>query len=440
MRRLAMLPLLVSLHGCTGGGKDDTGEGGSTDVDTDADTDTDTDVDTDTDTDTDTDAEQGPCAAGGWGQITEPTTSLHIRADGDDGGDGSIDAPLRTLAAALALTHAGDARRAIAVGPGDFEAALSLQDEVDTSGTTDSGLAIEGCGPDQTRLVGASDDAPVVEVNSATDVELTGLTLQGGERGIFSWDGATLTVTNVVVEGARGAGVVHSGGYFLGAGLEILPVTPLTLDAGLQEQLGYGFAALGGEVELVGAQITGATGAGFFAANTTVTLRDLEVRETAADSAGILGRGVHLQDECVATLEGLTLTENADAGLYSLRSFALIADDLEITAVRSADCPACDGAGTGDGIVVTAGTGGFGPETYTAALTGNVMDDAARAGVFLDGVTASMEDNVCTSCGYTSGGSALVATSTAIVSGTDTVATLSEALPSTTEPLVEPSL
>ena len=122
-----------------------------------------------------------PCADGGWGAIGDPADTIDVQPGGDDTNDGSAEAPLLTLSAALDAARNGTPR--IGVGAGTFEATLDLVE-------SDAGLEIVGCSPDETILVPDVEGEPQIKVTAAVDITIASLTLSGGDRGLWVWGGA----------------------------------------------------------------------------------------------------------------------------------------------------------------------------------------------------------------------------------------------------------
>jgi hypothetical protein len=148
-------------------------------------------------------AEDGPCADGSWGLISDPEASLLVMRPGDNWyGTGSIDAPYATLSVALSQSRTDGASKRIAIGPGWFAA-----DEIDLAGPgilsddfDDDGLIIEGCGPDETYLFETRRDPLKIRHTAVVGVELRGLTLYGGYRSLWVWGGSEVLAESVRIE------------------------------------------------------------------------------------------------------------------------------------------------------------------------------------------------------------------------------------------------
>jgi hypothetical protein len=352
-----------------------------------------------------------PCAGGGWGAILDPAGSVHVQSGGDDKGDGTPEAPLASLSAALDLARTG-AQRTIAIGAGEFPAALDLLE-------TDSGLTFEACGQDETTLVPETDGVPQLKVTAATDVAVTGLTLQGGDRPLWVWGGGELTVSAVAVADANWTGFVVDGPYTIVIAQELTVRGTRSVGG----EGGYGVEIDGATVSWEGGAILENTAAGVVASGDTASLSllDVEISDTLPDDDGRFGRGVQIQSYATAVVEDCLLERNQDAAIFSLLGQDVLVEGAQITTVV-----ASSGDG-GDGIVLT-GIDSDGrqldPASFVATLTDNVIDNAVRAGVVLERVTATLTGNQVTTSGQT-----LVSQEGAVLSGPDVVTELTEPLP-----------
>lgn len=360
--------------------------------------------------DTSTPAPVSPCSDGTWGALDDPTTAwddsgasvgdpltaIQVRVDGDDGGDGGLEAPVASLARALELSRARETDKVIFVGPGVYEGvSLSVQRDPG-DGSTDDGLVIAGC-RDEVELDAASADEPVLRVSEAQGVLLYDLALVGGTRALWIWTGATVSVTRVKVRRSGVVGVIMDGPDTL------VLITDLdvsdTDDGDDAPGVALGAGVLGATVRWSGGTVSKSRTAGILVSGDgrsgELELRDVTVSDTAADDAGHYGRGIQIQDALSASLSACTISDSADAGLFVLQSPSLTVDGLTVSGVEASEIPD-ETETSGDGIVVTSDDGSgasLDPAGFTANLSGSEVSGYARAGVLLEDVTADLTGN-----------------------------------------------
>ncbi|MFH1463474.1 MAG: right-handed parallel beta-helix repeat-containing protein [Pseudomonadota bacterium] len=366
----------------------------------------------------------GPCDGGTWGAIADPENAIHVRADGSDDGDGSVESPLASIAAALELTRARAEDRIIALGPGTFETNIILAHDLG-DGRSDDGTTIQGCSAAETLLEDAT-AASVISVHAAQDVVVEGICTHGGKRGILISSAASASLSDVVIEEAYGVGllVLGNGTQVTLAGVEVYGTLPFT-----DGNNGYGLAFQeGAAVAMSGGGAYDNTGIGILISDVDdVSLSGVAVEGTLQDGDGLFGRGVQIQDYAVnVAIEDLTLADNHDAGLFALRTQVLTMSGCTITGTLAGTAPD-SGDATGDGIVVSRGDGNLNPGDYVATLEGNTVTGSARAGIVIDGTTTAVSANDLSANGFTQDGTSLVSQGPAAVSGDDTVAALEEA-------------
>lgn len=345
------------------------------------------------------------CTSGTFGALPDPLAAIHVSADGDDTAAGSWDAPLATLDAAVTLSRTKGAPRAIFVGPGTFEAALNLAHSVED--TTDDGLGIYGCGADETTLEAAGRNDPVVKVSQVAGFTLDGVTLSGGRRALWIWQGATASLSNLVVTGSSRSGIVIDGSDTFTSANEVEVRDTVAEASGGGTDIGYGISVQLGTLEMSGGGVYGSTGVGVLVHFGSLTMDAVAVESTASDSAGYLGRGVQLQELADGSFTDVTLTDNADAGLFALRALVTTLDGVSVTNTAAAGIPATAAAATtGDGIVITQGDTNYDVASFQADINNNLVNGSDRAGVVVDGVTVlTCTGNTVSSNGYPSDGS-----------------------------------
>jgi hypothetical protein len=412
MQKVLPLSALLLLSAC--GDKDDTGPGESP-----SDSPVDTAGDTGPDTDPPTDPAVESCGDGSTGFIEQPELAVHVWADAAEGGDGSWARPFTELSDALEAVRLLDADKRIAVWAGEYSDNLLLSD-----GDGDGGTVIQGCGPDETIIDAEDPEAPVIAVSEAQDVELEGLCTRGGTRNIQIWSDATVFMASLRSSDSAEAGVLVHGEATL-ALIEDLEVdAPIPGDAGF----GYGLAIQEGASAVVeGGAISGATAVGVFVDDATeISLSDFTVSDTVTDGDGAYGHGLQVQADTVqVTVEASSFVDNQGAGVFVLQGLDFVMSASSVTGTAAAAIPDSVET-TGDGVVISRGEGNISPATFAASLEGNTIEGSARAGVLLDGVTASLTSNVLSGNGY--GDDTALAQDSAVASGSDAVAELEEPL------------
>ena len=350
-----------------------------------------------------------------------------MRADGDDAGDGSGDAPLATLGAAVTLSREAGQPRRIAVGPGTFAASLNLSGQ-ELGDPTDSGLSIEGCSPTETIVEAADSTEWVIKVTESTGVRLAGLGLEGGRRALWVWGGAEAEIESVHVTGSGRLGVIIGGTDTIATLTNVEVHDPVVETDNDGTEYGYGISFQDSTATMTGGGVWGAHRVGILCHFANVIFEDVSVEDTAPDSDGYYGRGIQLQELSTATITGGSLAGNSDAGVYSLCSLYLELDGLSVDATAASGVPE-QAADTGDGIVISQGTNDNLPSSYQSLLTGNTITGSARAGILIESVTAEISGNTAgADNGLSEGGSSIYAQGDFVMSGTDSYTEPGEAL------------
>lgn len=138
------------------------------------------------------------CSSGVFATAAAPAgaTVLYVLATAPSGGDGSRERPFQTLDSAL---HTVSGTTWIYLGAGRYTAGVTL----------DAPVHLIGVCPTETILVGT--DRATITVNTGANAALTGLTVNGGQPGIDVRPSAALTLDRVVIDSARGYGLIASG-------------------------------------------------------------------------------------------------------------------------------------------------------------------------------------------------------------------------------------
>ncbi len=396
MIRFGMLSILVA---CSGKSDDEPSTGGSA-TGTTVSSGTST-TPSSTTSGTTTTSSVPPCVGESWGTITDPEGAVHVRENGDDSADGSAAAPLATLDAALTVLRAGAGTGTIAIGPGEFVAGIDLAgDEILGEGINDDGVALQGCGVDETILLADDDEEPIIRVTSASDIALSGFGLEGGRRALWIWGGATVTVESVAIAESTKVGVVVKDGT-----TEVSFTDVHVSDIVAESDYGYGFNVDGAVVQMTDSSVIGATGIGILASGATLDLDTVIVQETARNASDLLGRGIQLQGSSSGTLQDCMLVGNADAAVFSRQSPNLSVDGIVVEEVEWAQIP-LDKAGalSGDGLVATGAdeVSNYNPALFLVSVTNSQISNADRAGVVLEHLTAELSDNQIQDCAFTS--------------------------------------
>ena len=330
-----------------------------------------------------------PCAGATWGDITSPSTSIHVDDAGDDGGDGTESEPVATLSEALTRSRKSGVTKRIAIHPGTYDGGLVLKKTLPGS-QTDDGLIIEGCSAAEVTVVppeGGSGD-PIFEIYQADTVKLAGVTLDGGTRTLLLHDGASATVFKVVVDNATRVGILAAGGGTVLA-LQKSTVQDTVADSG---SYGWGVGVQGATLTMDDTDVLRSVEVGLFADDADLDLATCAIEDTAPNASGYYGRGVHIQNGTSGDFDDLDLGGNTDAAFFGHR-FADIA-------IHGFDIPVAQGgiiAGssetTGDGIVLTRAGSTSAVTNFVATLTSDTFSYTDRAAVVLDGVDATVVGN-----------------------------------------------
>ena len=339
-----------------------------------------------------------PCSDGTWGTVEDPTSAIHVSAAlGDDAGDGSSSQPLVTLDAALAAALASSSDKAIAIWPGTYGATLTIGPDPG-DGSTFDGISLQGCGQGDVILEAADGTQPVVEVVGSQDIRLSGLTISGGTGSLWVRAGAVVDLVAVIVDGSSDAGIVVYGETTTLTAQDVVVSDPVVG----AEAFAYGIAIVDAIADLNDVEISGATSVGILVHGSSAQgiMQAVLIQDTGSDVSGYLGRGIQVQSQAVASISDTVLLFNADAAIFGLQAPGLTIDGVTVDGVDSAGIIDGGSATSGDGVAITTmGADGLSldPADYPAALTDNVIsnwqDTGGRAGIYLEGVSASLAGN-----------------------------------------------
>jgi len=366
-----------------------------------------------------------PCADGGWGDIDEPESAIHVSASGSAKGDGSMEDPISDLAAALTLTRERKKDKRIAIWPGTYPSNLSLSHE-----EGDDATVIQGCSADEVFIEAADAEESVLKVTEATGVVIESVCSRGGTRSIQVWSAAQADLLNLRIEESIEAGLVIHGNSVV-ANIENVEVhSTVTTDDGF----GYGIAFQeGATVTMSGGGAWDSTSVGLLIEDVSeVTLSGITVDGTNQDDDGLYGRGLQIQEwSGPVYITDSTFSSNFGAGVFAMTSLYVSMTGSAVETTGASGIPESSSA-SGDGVVLTRGEENLDPADYVGALDGNTITGSDRAGILLDGVTVDVSANTVSDSGYE-----IVSQGPADVSGTDDCTALgdTEALELNLQPL-----
>jgi hypothetical protein len=331
-----------------------------------------------------------------------------VDAAADAGGDGSLEAPMQDLEAALELARAG-AATFVGLGPGSYSppAARRRFALVGAEGGNDVTLA--GCGA-ETELVaieavapsGAGDPElqPVLELaDGIQGVRLRSLTLRGGRGGLVVSGGAG-SQRPIVVEGVAivdsvrfGISVTGQGALLTANGLRIQGV------AAPDGSFGIGaYAHEGGSVwepptgrfQVTGLDIEGVDGVSLLLDHASFVVDGGSVTDTRW-LGGQTGRGVQVQNRASGRLIGLDIARNEETGVFVHQPEDVSLEGCTVQSTGRVG-PAGEELG-GDGL----GSSRAGDEgevsTFILRLLGSSFLDNGRAGGIADGIEVHVDQN-----------------------------------------------
>jgi hypothetical protein len=255
-----------------------------------------------------------------------------------------------------------------------------------------------------------------MDVVGVEDVLVVGLTLRGGYRGLTVRGGSSFESNGVVIEEAVRTGVFIAGAETT-ATLSDTVVRGVQLD---QEAYGWGVVVQDATVVLNQVDVTDTHAVGVLVEFGNATFNGGTVRGVAADEQGLFGRGVQLQNLAQGALADLSVETTADAGVFAHRTVAL--DVSNIWVVDTGGGLTAEGTPTGDGLVVTQANGNNDPADFQVTVTDSIFECSDRAGVVLDGVTATLNGVTTPDSGLEEGGIGVWAQNGAQVTGENNLA------------------
>ncbi len=349
------------------------------------------------------------CGTGTWGNLEVDEATVHVDTQAAEGGDGSAEAPLRSIQAAADLAG-GRGGGLVAVAAGSYPEILELSADhadvhlagrcrelvtLDASvGDEDTeGILIDGMYAEiELSELRVADSAWVgVRVKSGY-ARLTGLEIaENASVGLVVVRRGPPEPTQVMVEDCEIIENTWMGIYAFEPDAEITLVDTVIRDTrpdpDAVDEAGYGIGIHEGAVlRAEGCVLSGNRTLGILALepDTEVTLVDTVIRDTLRASDGKGGYGVQVLSGAAVRLEGCELTRNTGMGLYAgNQGTELTAAD---TTIRDT-LPARDGE-NGQGIQAY---GGVMLRVDRCELAGNaavgiVISDAGSRGAVVDTV------------------------------------------------------
>ncbi len=233
----------------------------------------------------------------------------YVRPGG--GGDGSsAEAPLPTIAAALAVAQPGDT---LALAAGTYDEAVALDAAVSAS-------ALVGACPEQTVLTRSACGAEgaVVRVPAGSSASLADLSVAGAPCAGIAAEAASVHLEGVALHDLGGAGITAS------AGASVVAERLVARNTG-----GDAVTARASTVDLAGASLASESGAGV---RVTGPGAHLTVEDTAFGGGGV---ALNVAEGASGTLRRVVVDDVGGGGLRAAdRETALTAADLVVNAPR----------------------------------------------------------------------------------------------------------
>ena len=288
------------------------------------------------------------CGTGPFGDLASLEAVFAAPAPlGADDGDGSIDAPLDRVDAAVDLAFVAG-HRVVALAAGTFQGSVSF-------GRTGDGARLVGRCSDLTILDGSDSPGATITVH-ADGVQLTGLTVTGGSPGIAvvpsgEDDPARLAGSDLVLTGNTVAALVVSGTGDVEADLRQSRIS-FTEPRRAAEDAHAVLAEGAGQIALVDVEIVDNVGFGVAARGTGsgVDLDRVEILGTRAHADGRAGAAVRSAAGGSVTARDLVVEGTTGVGVWATGAGSLVRlTGAELRAMSAA------AAGGGEGVLADEG-------------------------------------------------------------------------------------
>ncbi|MGH2838351.1 MAG: choice-of-anchor Q domain-containing protein [Thermoleophilaceae bacterium] len=188
--------------------------------------------------------------------------------------------------------------------------------QLGSSLTIQSTVDIEGPDGARSTILDGTASQRVINVNAAGSIRFSGITLTGGNGGIFL-QASDLTLDRVAIRGntALGPGLTEGGGVFVFSGS--LTITRSTLSGNTARSTGA--QALGGAVSL--------------GSNTALNITNSTIAGNTAqgDQSSSFGGGLSLRETTITVLRHVTLVGNAATGGSSRQGGNLSVENASVT-------------------------------------------------------------------------------------------------------------
>ena len=320
----------------------------------------------------------GPCPAVGDfpDGLPDDHPILYVRA-GAVGGDGSERFPYPTIRGAMGIAAAGTI---IAVAAGSYDEPVRISD----------GVTVWGACPAQTSLVSSEPgDISYVVYTTRPDTGLRNLRVGPSSRhiGIGLSAGASMALTDVVVDGAAFAGVWVTDSTLTARGLVVAHTAPHPDDGGA----GRGLQVDGDSAATVthAAFEGNRDGAVMVFGGSSAELDDVTIRGTQPDHRGLNGFGVYCREGATVRLRDSLIDGSHEAGIVASIGATLDVDQIVIRDTHPSPASGLNGVGimvqreavlSGRRLVLTGGAGGvFLKENARATIEDAALRDNALA-------------------------------------------------------------
>ena len=237
-------------------------------------------------------------------------TVVRVRAGADpSGADGSEARPLTTIAQGVA---AAGPDGWVLIAPGSFAETLVFVRGVHLVGQCAAHVTLLG------EPMGGGIGLPTVAARGgAARLDLRGMTLRGGGRGIDASGGARVTMRAVTIDGATEHAVLVSGAgtQLTGEGIRITSTRVVDSEGGMALR-----SAGGGIIEINRSSLVRNAIAAVYARDpgSAITIRATVVRDTQPASDGTFGIGVTSQFAGRVSAFGVVLANNRDSAVLAL--------------------------------------------------------------------------------------------------------------------------
>lgn len=348
--------------------------------------------------------EPSACGAAVWGDIPVDATTQYVDAAYSGGGsDGSAAKPWTTIGDAIAAAAPG---AIVAVAEGSYVEDVEIQSkplrlwgrcaslvEIVAASAGFATLAVlDGADGTEIRGVALRGAGAGLLVSGSQDVSLDGAWIHDNDsRGVSveAGSGATaLVVRGSLVEHNHGDGVFAAGAELDVEGSVVRDTLPL---AGKGGEGVTAFPELGAPavVSVAGSLVENNRESGVLAIRSEVEIRGSVVRDTAPNSQGVRGWGVHAQSESDVhsklTVVGSLFERNHRFGVHVLASDATV----ETTVVRSTLADDDGKSDTGYGVLAEGYVDDGGAATLV--LRSSLVEDNRVIGVAGIGAALTLE-------------------------------------------------